>query len=347
VEKWFRMAVDHLPVGLLVIDAEGTVKVFNRLLNGLTGIKEGDVLGRPFPEVFDCQRPEPNKLLQTLVTREEFQGLKPETVIPSINSNAYETRTYIMHNDNGESEGAMAVFLPVERLHELENAVIKAEKLAVLGQLVAGVVHEIRNPLTAIGGFLELLQKQLKGTSKENYIAVMLAELKHVNRLITELLSLTKPGYPKRVKCIINNIVREVVMLVESEAQIRNVDLNLTLEKDIPYLLGDGEQLKQVFLNVIKNAFEAFDNGGRICLQTSWDEGEGLVKIAVEDNGPGVDGQTIDNIFIPFFTTKEKGTGLGMFLSKQIIDNHGGLIEVESEPGKGTTVTVLIPVSQL
>ncbi len=252
-----------------------------------------------------------------------------------------------MSNDSGEGESAMAVFLPAGRLRELENAVIKAEKLAVLGQLVAGMVHEIRNPLTAIGGFLELLQKQLKGTPKESYISVMLAELEHVNRLITEFLSLTKPGYSKRVKCVINNIIREVVMLVESEAQIRKLDLSLATETDMPHILGDGEQLKQVFLNIIKNAFEVLDDGGKIYLQTSWDGQEGLVKVAVRDTGPGIDGQTINNMFIPFFTTKEKGTGLGMFLSKQIIDNHGGRIEVESEPGKGTTVTVLLPVSQL
>jgi two-component system sensor histidine kinase AtoS len=339
------MAVDHLPVGLLVIDREGQVRVFNRALSRLTGLKNDTVLGRLFLKVLDGHRPDLNKLLQTLATGGEFQELNPEAVVPVIGSTAFAASTYAIRDKSGVTIGAMAVFIPVGRQQELENAVIKAEKLAILGQLAAGMVHEIRNPLTAVGGFLQLLQKSLKGTPKEEYIPIMLAELKHVNRLIAEFLQLAKPGSSKRTSCSITKIMTEVLMLVESEAFLRKVDIINETSIDISSISGDDKQLKQVFLNIIKNAFDALSDGGKLFLQTSWDMHEGFVRVAIRDTGAGMDEQTVTNLFDPFFTTKESGTGLGMFISKKIIDNHGGRIEIQSEPERGTTVTVLLPVA--
>ncbi len=343
-EGWFRLAIDHLPVGLLIIDREGRIRVFNQALSRLTGFKDDKVLGRPLFSVVDGHRPDLNKLLQTLAAGREFQDLKPEAVVPVTNSVAYTVNTYPIRDESGATVGAMAMFTPLGRQLELENAVIKAERLAILGQLAAGMVHEIRNPLTAIGGFLQLLREYLKGTPKEEYMCIMLAELEHLNRLITEFLQLAKPGYSKRASCSVVKLMKEVVMLVECEALLRKLVINLETAKDIPPVLGDGEQLKQAFLNVIKNAFEALSRGGKLFLQTAWDRNEGFVRVAVRDTGVGMDEQTVANIFTPFFTTKEGGTGLGMFTTKEIISNHGGRIEVQSEPGRGTTVTVLLPV---
>lgn len=343
IEEWYRLVIDCLPVGVLFIDREGRVRVLNRLLSGLTGRREEDILGRLFREFLDCRRPERNKLLQTLAYGKEFRDLKPEDVFPIAASNEYVASTYIIRDESGSEKGAMAVFMPAGRRQELENAVIKAEKLAILGQLVAGLVHEIRNPVTAVRGFLQLLQKQLRGNPKESYIPVMLAELERVNRLITEFLQLTRPGYPKRAECSINKIVREVAMLLESEASIRNLSVILKTEEDIPPVRADAEQLKQVFVNIIKNAFDALNDGGEVYIKTSWDRHEGFVRVAFKDTGAGMDEHTVNNMFTPFFTTKEDGTGLGMFISKRIIDNHGGSIEIRSKPGEGTTVTVLLP----
>ncbi|SFR00547.1 histidine kinase dimerization/phospho-acceptor domain-containing protein [Desulfoscipio geothermicus] len=137
----------------------------------------------------------------------------------------------------------MAVFIPVGRQQELENAIIKAEKLAILGQLAAVAVHEIRNPLTTINGFLQLLQKDLQGTPKEEYLSIMLSELKHVNRLISEFLHLARPGYSKRTHCSINKLIREVLILVESEASIHNLEIILETSTNIPPILADDEQI--------------------------------------------------------------------------------------------------------
>jgi len=343
-EEWSNLAVDHLPLGLLAIDQKSHVRIFNRSMSLLTGLGKEKVLGRPFQEFLDGQVPELNKLLQTLVTGEEFQNLRPETVIPAASSATCTINTYPLRDKSGAIIGAMAMFTPLGREYELEKAVIKAEKLAILGQLSSEMVHEIRNPLTTISGFLQLLQSDLKGTPREEYINIMLTELEHVNRLVIEFLQLARPGYSRRTQFSITKLINEMVMLVESEALLRKVEIKLETAPGIPPVLGDPEQLKQAFLNIIKNAFDALSGGGIIFLQTLWDRHNKYVQVIIRDTGVGMDEQTIANMFYPFFTTKENGTGLGMLISKKIIDNHGGRIEVKSEPSKGTTVTVLLPL---
>lgn len=342
-ERWSRLAIDHLHMGLLMIDREGLIRVFNRELSKMTGLEENEVLGRSLLAVSGGQGSRPNKLLQTITTGREFQNLSPGAVIPVDSSLDCATNTYVIKDKDGVTVGAMAVLIPAGRRQELEDAVIKAEKLAILGQMAAGMAHEIRNPLTFIGGFMQLLQKDLKGTPQEEYTTLILAELKHVNNLISDFLQLSKPGFSRRARCSMAGIITDVFKLAESEALLRKVDIELDIATDIPAILGDSDQLKQVFLNILKNAFDALSPGGKILLQVSWDRHEELVQVVVRDTGTGMDEQTITNIFDPFFTTKESGTGLGMFIIKKIIDNHNGRIEIRSQPGKGTTVTVLLP----
>lgn len=344
--EWSRLALDHLPVGLLVINRHKQIRIFNQVLSRLIGLSCEKVLGEPLLESLDDREANSNILLQTLATGKEFQNVKPEAVISVSCSVACLVNTYVVRNRTGITVGAMAVFSPAGRLQEMENAVVKAEKLAILGQLAAEMVHEIRNPLTAIGCFLQLLQKCLKGNPKEEYIPLMLDELNHANRLISDFLQLSKPGFSRRTRFSIIETINDVMMLVESEARLRQLDIEVDIKVDIPTIIGDKEQLKQVFINIIKNAFDALSDGGKILVQISWDKLEGFAQVSFRDTGVGIDEATITNMFNPFFTTKESGTGLGMFTSKKIIDNHGGSIKIQSEPGKGTTVVVLLPVTQ-
>ncbi|MDD4238098.1 MAG: ATP-binding protein [Desulfotomaculaceae bacterium] len=345
-EEWSRLALDHLPVGLLVINRHRKIRIFNQTLSRFLGLKSEKVLGQPLLGILDDRGPDFNILLQTLVTGKEFQNVKPQAVTTVSCSVACLVNTYPVRNRTGITVGAMAVFSPAARLQEMENAVVKAEKLAILGLMSAGMVHEIRNPLTAVGCFLQLLQKCLTGHPKEEYIPIMLTELNRANRLISEFLQFAKPGYSRRTSCSIGETIKNVLMLVESEALSRKLEIKLDLDVDMPNIFVDGEQLKQVFINIMKNSFDALSEGGKIFVQTSWNELDGFAQVSFRDTGVGIDKDTIANMFNPFFTTKESGTGLGMFTSKKIIDNHGGRIDIQSEPGKGTTVVVLLPAVQ-
>lgn len=344
VEGWSSLALDHLPVGLLIIDRESYIRGINKVLTRLTGLKRDQVTGVAFREILNVEQSNSNKLLQTLASGREFQNLKPETVVPGASSNEYTTSTHSIKNKSGAIIGAIALFTPLGRQQELENAVIKAEKLALLGQLAVEMVHEIRNPLTTINGFLQLLQKDLKATPGEQYVNLMLSEMVRINGLIKQFLQLSRPGYSKRTQCFLNKLINDIAMLVESEALNRKLDIHIVTAPDIPPILGDYQQLKQAILNIIRNAIDALPNGGKLFLQTSWERHENYVQVMIKDNGVGMDKQAIANMFYPFFTTKENGTGLGMLISKKIIDNHGGQINIMSEPGRGTIVTVSLPV---
>ncbi len=345
MENWFRLAVDHLPVGVIAIDREGRVQVINRFLAKLTGLEVDNVLGEPFHKLLNGQSCISNKLLQTLATGRGYQSLKPESVIPVNTETDLVANIYAMKNKSGTTVGAVSVFTPERRLQELEKTIIKVEKLAILGQLTTEMIHEIRNPLTAVSGLMQLLQQHLKGTPKEEYVTIILAELTHLNSIITDFLLMARPGYCKPTKCSIDQLIKEVLTLVECEASIRNLIINLEIEKDLPIINADRGQLKQVFLNITRNAFEALPVGGKLFIEASSDRQQGFVLIVFRDTGTGIDKQTLANMFNPFFTTKERGTGLGMFISKKIIDNHSGQIEIQSEPGNGTTVTIMLPVA--
>lgn len=345
LEDWSRLAVDHLPVGIIAIDREGRVRIFNRSLSKLTGLKDDHVLGKPFLTLLNGQRSSFNKLLQTLATGKEFKSLTPESVIPVNASSDFMVNIYAIRDKGGVTVGAIAMFTPAGRQQELENTIVKVEKLAILGQLATEMIHEIRNPLTTVSGFMQLLQQHLEGSPQEEYLTIMLAELEHINRFVSDFLLLARPGYCKRAQCSINQLITEVAALVECEAVIRKLIINLETSADMPLVNADGGQLKQVFLNITRNAFDALPDGGEVFLRVSMDQQQGIVRVVIRDTGTGMDQQTLANMFNPFFTTKENGTGLGMFISKKIIDNHGGHIEIQSEPGKGTTVTVLLPVA--
>lgn len=345
LHDWSRLAVDHLPVGIIAVDRESRIKIFNRLLAKLTGIEVEHVLGEPFTKLLDGQNSSSNKLLQTLATGREFQSLKPESVIPVNAKTNLVANISAINNKDGTRVGAIAVFTPERRLQELEKTIIKVEKLAILGQLATEMVHEIRNPLTAVSGLMQLLQQKLKGSPQEEYITIILAELKQLNSFVSDFLLMARPGYCKRAQCSINKLLKEVITLVECEASIRKLIINLEAEKDTPIVNADSGQLKQVFLNITRNAFDALPVGGELFIQSLKDKQQGIVRVVFRDTGIGMDKQTMANMFNPFFTTKNSGTGLGMFISKKIIDNHGGNIEIQSEPGRGATVTVVIPVA--
>lgn len=344
-EEWSSLALDHIPVGLLVINRHKKIRIFNHTLSRLLEVKSEEVLGKPLMGVLYTREPGFNILLKTLATGEEFLNVKPQAVVTVSCSDTCQVSTHPVRNRTGITVGAMAMFTPAARLQEMENAVVKAEKLAILGQMAAGMVHEIRNPLTAIGCFLQLLHRNLHGKPKEEYIPIMLSELNRVNRLITEFLQFARPGYARRSRCSIVEIIKDVVMLVEYEALSRQIKIEVNLNVNIPNVFVDCEQIKQVFINIMKNAFDALPDGGKIFVENTWNESEGFVQVSIRDTGAGIDKDTIANMFNPFFTTKESGTGLGMFTSKKIIDNHGGRIDIQSEPGHGTKVTVMLPVN--
>ncbi len=214
------------------------------------------------------------------------------------------------------------------------------EKLASLGELSAGLAHEIRNPLGIIKNAAEGLLNKERGREEQMFLLnIIVQESKRLNKLVTDFLQFARPRPPEKVRASLKELVEEVVFSLEGEAKERGVSFRLSLEDVVLSL--DRDQMRQVLLNLIFNALEAMPQGGGISIVLS--EGGEVACLRIEDTGVGIPQEYLDRIFDPFFTTKEKGTGLGLALAYRIVEAHGGTIGVESGQG-GTTFTVRLPL---
>ncbi|WAH36223.1 PAS domain-containing sensor histidine kinase [Alicyclobacillus dauci] len=223
-----------------------------------------------------------------------------------------------------------------------EEALRKSEKLAVAGELAAGMAHEIRNPLTTLKGFLDLIRTIESEEKREEYYRIMDGSIKQIELISGEMLALAKP----QVKCLaerdVTDILRTVVQLLNAEAILHDVEIHI----EAPYrpikIICDENQIKQVFVNITKNAIESMPSGGRLTITMG--EQDQLVTITFTDTGCGISNDRIRKLGEPFYTTKEKGTGLGLMVSNKILADHHGHMSFESEVGKGTKVTVTLPI---
>ncbi len=215
-----------------------------------------------------------------------------------------------------------------------------SEKLTLVGQLAAGIAHEIRNPLTALKGFLQLMQSNSQ--QKQEYFSIMSSELTRIELIVSELLVLAKPQTSVFQERNLHTLIKHVVTLIDTAAIIKNVQICVEVDENVPPIRCDENQLKQAFLNFLKNGIEAMHHGGTITIKV-WREMDRVVLRFI-DSGAGIPEDIIRRLGEPFFTTKDSGTGLGLMVSQNIIENHQGWIRLSSELNHGTTVEVSLPI---
>ncbi|HEX9077999.1 MAG TPA: ATP-binding protein [Desulfuromonadaceae bacterium] len=229
-----------------------------------------------------------------------------------------------------------------ERIIAIEEQLRRAEKLSTLGEMAAVLAHEIRNPLGSIRGTAEILRDDYRPEDpKHEFIEIQIKETERLNRVVEEFLRMARPQAAGMGCCSLREELETIVTLTANDVRQRGVRLTLEPMADGLGVRGDGEKLRQAFLNIVINALQATPAGGRVTISAAANEGKCVVRFT--DSGPGIDGETMARLFEPFFTTKPDGTGLGLAITKKIIDAHGGTLEVESEVGKGTTVVVRLP----
>lgn len=223
-----------------------------------------------------------------------------------------------------------------------EQMYVNAEKLSIAGQLAAGVAHEIRNPLTSLKGFIQLLASgRIQDTQ---YLSIMRAELSRIESTVTELLMLSKPQALELKRMNLKELLSESSASVGAQAKAHRVHIRHRFEPAPAWVLGVGVQLKQAFINVMKNAIEAMPDGGLLFIELKRDNNR-MVNISIADNGTGMPVEQLAKLGQPFYSTKDKGTGLGLLVTYRIIDNHNGQIAIESELGVGTKLKIALPTS--
>ena len=233
----------------------------------------------------------------------------------------------------------------IQRLHQ--NQMSRAEHFATLGELAAGLAHEIRNPLAGIAGVLEIVGRDLpENSAARSVMADAKQEAVQINRILTDLLETARPRPPQFRAADLAATVEHAVGFARQQAVTKRITIELEAKHELPPVEHDPNQINQVLLNLLLNAVQSMDKPGTIRVSLDADEAEEFAVITVADEGKGIAPEHIASIFRPFFTTKGHGTGLGLSLAKRTVEAHGGTIEVTSEVGKGTRFVVLLPLKR-
>jgi len=229
----------------------------------------------------------------------------------------------------------------IERLHQREMA--RAEHLATIGELAAGLAHEIRNPLAGIAGVVEVMGRELPPESSSRAVLPEVhSEIQHIQAILNDLLVYARPRPPEFHPADLNATVEQAVFLARQQVRTKPIEITLEPEKRLPGILHDPVQVQQVILNLLLNGIQAISNQGNIEVALRQEREYAVVRI--RDNGKGISRESLPRIFKPFFTTRKEGTGLGLPLARGIVESHKGRIEVTSEPGRGAQFEVWLPI---
>lgn len=234
------------------------------------------------------------------------------------------------------------LLLKMQDLNTSERKLRESEKLSLVGELAAGVAHEIRNPLTALMGFTKMIDENTDNKSNKRYLKIMNDEINRINFIVSEFMVLSKPHIVNIGITDLSNSINNVIALLNTQAIIKNIEIHPKFVGDSFLLKCEENQIKQVLANIIKNSIEALPEGGKI--EIKLEQKNAHLVIEVRDNGVGIPKESIHLVGKPFYTTKTEGTGLGLMVSKKIIQNHKGKFEIHSIPENGTTVTISLPI---
>lgn len=346
----------NLDDGVVTVDPDGRIGFFNEAAQVLTDISSAAAAGQPLEQIFKLEpwlielvnkarppHPESARGEGDFITRWGRKTPVGVTVSP-------------LHDREGNFEGAILLLRDIKHRRELEEDLKRADRLVLMGTLAAGLAHEIRNPLGGIKGAAQLLRRSADGNpSVHQFTDIMIREVDRVNQLIEQLLDLSRPAQLTLEPVNIHEILDDVLLLESQTVGEKEIQVRKRFDPSLPPIKGDRAQLIQVFLNLVKNAFQAMGQNGALTVATRLEtdyhvrgEGSGsnrIIWVDLADEGAGIADEDLPHIFSPFFTTKTNGTGLGLATCYRIIKEHGGLIRVESTEGKGSTFKVSLVVA--
>lgn len=343
VEK-LQQFIDETSFGVIVIDREGRITHFNEMATRLLSLRSeftrtSQLLGTTFPIIFQSEQGDAcvKMLYQAL------KGNKSSLVPLVINDKMLLLSTISLQTSlNGQSAGAALIAQDVTELRQLQDEVGRMERLSLVGQMAASITHEIRNPMAVIRGFIQLIQERSPKNQQE-YFRIIMEELDRTNMIISDFLSLAQNRELMMEPSSLHDIINEIIPLLNADANMRGQTIELSLCKDLPLIMLNDREIKQLFLNIARNGMEAMGDKGSLHISTSF--GGSKIELRIADQGVGIPDEQMKHLFEPFFSTKSQGTGLGLPLCLSIAERHNGQINVESKEGEGTAfiVTFFLP----
>jgi len=357
LKEYYADVIDSVGDGVIVLDGRQLITLMNPAAEEIVAVSRSLARGQAFAVLFkgdDVLLEMVDKTSATGMTISDHENivLKRGGRITPISAT-----TAPLLLASGERIGTILVLRDLTNIRELEGAVRQADRLSTLGTLAAGLAHEIKNPLGGIKGAAQLLQQELPAASElQEYTQVMVREVERINRIVEELLNLASPKKLKLARVNLHQVLGDIILLQKSAIAQKRITIQQHFDPSIPPILVDEALMTQLFLNLIKNAVEAVGDSGllkvssRVLADYSMTQkGERpsrMVAVDISDDGPGIKKDQLEQLFTPFFTTKTGGTGLGLAICQKIVSEHRGMIKVDSEPARGTTFTVMLPLIQ-
>ena len=324
---YLNSILDSMSDGVVAVDNDGRITTFNRSAEAVLGYSARSLVGRSYQEVFGEAFGESGRLAAVeLKTQSGATIPVTERVSP-------------VADKDGRQIGRVKVFQDLSEIEYLREQIRRKERLAAIGEMAATVAHEIRNPLGGIRGFAALLERDLANDPNSvRLVQKILLGTRNLDRVVTELLEYTRPIELRKSACDLAELIESASGLAGIEGNVLEISPAVRAAEPIAV---DVDRMRQVFLNILLNAAQSIPKDGRIAVEVTFDDDR--TTISVTDNGDGIDSENIDRIFFPFFTTKEKGTGLGLAVAAKVVESHGGTLTVESTKGNGATFFVRLP----
>ncbi|MFA1822151.1 ATP-binding protein [Virgibacillus oceani] len=324
---------------IAVWDREGRVIFISKTVEELLGYKKADLAGTKWYEKISKDDK------QYIKSKFNYHSSKSQTFsIHLINKDGKyiwtECTAAKLYDEKNEKHYYIATLKDISDKKEAEEMMIRSEKMSIAGQLAAGVAHEIRNPLTSLKGFIQLLQAGVN--RKEAYYKIMIEEIEKMENITSELLFVSKPLTDHKKEESLETMLQDITVLLKPQAELKGIDIQYDIPESI-MVYCDRSQIKQVLINLVKNAIEAMDEGGMIQLKAVIDDS--AISLSIIDEGSGIPQEIIHKLGEPFFTTKQSGTGLGIMISKQILEQHGAMLDIKQNTGKGSTFLIRFPAN--
>jgi two-component system sensor histidine kinase HydH len=336
--------VENMPIGLIALDDQRRVASYNQAAQSILGFETDTVVGYSAAQI-----------LPDLIT-EEIEGLTAEgdVVEKEIDCRLTDGRLIplalsasALYDGDRRFLGFVLLLKDLREVYALRREIHRNQRLASVGRLAAGVAHEVRNPLSSIKGFATYFKERYREKPEDQQVAgIMIQEVDRLNRVIGQLLDFARPIKVVVKAVAVPQLVADSLKLMEAQAKEKAIEIETIIAPQLQAVFLDPDRVKQVLLNLYLNALDAMEAGGRLGVSADAEDRGRWIIFRVSDSGHGIPKENQSQIFDPYYTTKSTGTGLGLAIAHNIVDAHGGRIEIESAAGEGTTVTVRIPVTR-
>ncbi len=345
IKVYTSKLLETMDNAVISVDNKGKIKTFNRKSEEIFGKKKEKVLNKDCQEVLNLNILEESIFKKCLL---EKKNISQEIILEEkgLKKKILDLNSSFLTDESGEITGLVAVIRDVTEIKDLNEEVARHKRLAALGKLSAGIAHEIRNPLSSIRGLAQFVYNSFSKTDeRKEDLNTIIQEVDRLNKLVVQVLDFAKLKKPNLTPFSLNDLIRKIVELFKLEIKDKQIKFDLELSPDISQIQADEDQVRQITMNVIINAIQAILRKGEIKIKTESAllKGEPAIKLIIEDSGIGITEKDFNQIFDPFFSTKERGSGLGLSIVYKLVEGHQGEIKVESKEGKGTKFVIFLP----